>query len=125
MESQLFTSYSRTRLPVVGLHALNRVVDQGDHMKIYKPRLLLRQCVALGKLTTVYHCRKQHPYNTTHRTWRSLAGIYMEPPSLHCSVFGAGSYSVGYEKRKKCKYQPIYKVFGVQSVVLTRYARQW
>ena len=59
--------------------------------------------------------------HTTHWTWRSQDGIYVDPSLLHSTVSDIVRYSSGYQKRKINK--PNHKTFDLQSVLPAKYAR--
>lgn len=89
-------SYSQARLPVAGLSCIQlNLFSKRGSIEIYRhTKFMLRQRVALCKLTVGPHCQEQHPNNSL-KSNRCLLGVFISMSSL----FVMGRYSTGYQKR--------------------------
>lgn len=105
-----------------GLYLIKLLTPTGT---LREHKLLLRLLVVLHKLM-VSRIAEDNT-RVTHRTWRSQAGAYREPPFLQISIHGTGRYSACYQSRKvntSLATSPlVYMVSYLQDVLVQQWHR--
>lgn len=84
-------------LPVAGLGSIQLSFGQESPVETFKQPKLIDNGM-LPETDSAPPIVEDNTH-TAHRTWKSQAGAHMEPLPLHFSVFGAGRYSAGCQKR--------------------------
>lgn len=106
----------------IGLHLIDFLAKVVPMKIPQQPRLLPRSWTALHKLTLRTQCWSQFLYNSLNM--EQSAGSYIEPSSLHSSIFGIGRYSPSFHKRN-INIKPAITPMIHNGVLLAVYSRAW